>query len=637
MLINEEFKKYVERTSRIRSLSSPSIGDFDNADDYALKLHKNFETIGKLAKENREFLNNFFYPYLDKTSKLETSEINQLVSFSDSLINPEAGECLDLPIVSIITDKLASLASEEGNIYQEIKEKDVQIGVIYDLMIITKRLTSYPEISEHYRDLGFKISEFYFDLLKKEKFEKIEDEECREIIVTNTRFSIAFYEGIKNNPNKNKEQIEKLLHMLELADDPFYQKLIPNYEWRYHKYRALQYLSMSTDKQNAAGFSKEQILLIYKKTQELSDLFISNKDYFAEILQGGESEAFCEFFLIHNKFFAGLIDKEAYEKALINIYNKCDKKDYRAGAGYLNLHIPLELFLLIDKKHYSMKDQNLIQTIYKNLLSYAFHMPNGESISSMLEYYCDIIDEFIEDPSGYTCEQMMLQYLAAFHPPTYVHSIMVGLITECLCRHLLNQMPEKLIGVLDCKSVDNIKEKYDEILNLAYHSACCHDFGKTTIIDTIFVYGRRLLDMEFDLIKTHPKTGYNLLKKYASTRQYAEVALGHHKWYDNSRGYPEDFDTSKSSLKPIIDLVLCADCLDAATDTVGRSYNSGKKLDDFIKELKEGSGTRYAPWLSELIKIPEVYSDIQYILTSRRKQTYRETFYLLRDMQERDI
>ena len=635
--MSDAFKEYIERTSKIRFLSSPSLKDIDNADDYADKLHKNFETIGKLAKENRDFLDNVFFPSLLQQSSFKESDINQLSSFSDSLINPEAGESLDLPIVSMISDKLISHAKDFGDLYQQIKQEDVQIGVIYDLMNMTLRLTAYPEISNYYRDLGFKIGDFYFNLLKKENFEKIEDEECREIVITNARFSIAFYEGIENQAQKNQEQIEKLLYMLDLENDSFYKKLLPGYEWQYHRYRVLQYLSMATEKQNAAGLTSEQIALVCQKTEELSRLYYSNKEYFKERLQSGETEAFCDFYLAHNQFLAGKIDKETYVKLITSIYNKADRKDYCFGASYINLQIPLELLLLIDKNNYSMKEQNLIQTIYKNLLSYAFHMPNGESISPMLEYYCDIIDEFIEEPSGYTCEQMMLNYLAAFHPPTYVHSIMVGLITECLCRHLIHVRPEILIGFPGCDTVEKVREKYKEIVSFAYHSAICHDVGKISIIDTIFVYDRKLLDMEFDLIKTHPKTGYNLLKKYASTSPYAEVALGHHKWYDNSRGYPEDFDTSKSPLKAIIDLVLCADCLDAATDSVGRSYNTGKHLDDYIKELNEGSGRRYAPWLADLFELPEVYEDIEFILSNSRKQTYRDTFFLLRDMQESEI
>ena len=635
--MNEAFQEYINRTIKIRTLSSPYLKDIDNSDEYAERLRENFKTIGILAKENRDFLDAFFYPRMGEESALKENDIGQLSSFSDLLINIEAGESLDLPIVSMISDKLISHAKEKGDVYQEIRQKDVQIGVIYDLMNMTLRLIDYPEIAIHYREIGFKIGNYYFELLKKENFQKIEDEECREIIITNARFSIVFYEGISNNPEKNQEQLEKLAFVEQLENDEFYRKLLPHYEWPYHRFRVLQYYSMATEKQNAAGFTKEQICLICKKTEALWELFDSNSQYYLDNMQSGENKAFVDLYLAHNWFLAGKIEKEAYIKTITEIYNEADRKDYCFSASYTNLQIPLELLLLIDKTHYSMKEQVLFQKIYQNLLAYAFHMATRECITPILEYYCNILNRFIEEPSSDTFEQMVLKLLSAFHPPTYVHSNMVGLITECLCRHLINLKPEILIGVLDCKTVEQVREKYIEIVNFAYHSALCHDFGKITIIDTIFVYGRKLLDMEFDLIKTHPLTGYNMLKKYSSTRQYAEVALGHHKWYDNSKGYPESFDTSKSPVKPVIDLVLCADSLDAATDTIGRSYNRGKQLEEFIDELKEGSGTHYAPWLLDLFADEGVRKDIEFILTNSRKQNYRDTFFLLRNMQENDI
>ena len=128
--------------------------------------------------------------------------------------------------------------------------------------------------------------------------------------------------------------------------------------------------------------------------------------------------------------------------------------------------------------------------------------------------------------------------------------------------------------------------------------------------------------------------GYDLLRSHASTREYAEVALGHHRWYDDSRGYPESYNTSESRYKVIIDLVQCADCLDAATDSVGRSYNRGKRLSDFMKEIYEDSGTRYAPWLPDLLEKKEVYEDVEYMLSQGRGRQYRETFNLLKDVQE---
>ena len=128
------------------------------------------------------------------------------------------------------------------------------------------------------------------------------------------------------------------------------------------------------------------------------------------------------------------------------------------------------------------------------------------------------------------------------------------------------------------------------------------------------MYGRRLLDDEFLMIKSHPVTGGNIAKEHESTRDYTDVIMGHHLWYDCSKGYPVKFDTFKSPYKTIIDLVTAADCLDAATDTVGRSYNRGKTFSDYEQEITEGSGTRYAPFLPELFKQPELRKEIEYVL-----------------------
>ncbi len=203
-----------------------------------------------------------------------------------------------------------------------------------------------------------------------------------------------------------------------------------------------------------------------------------------------------------------------------------------------------------------------------------------------------------------------------------------------MCDHLIDQKPELLIGCAGCETKEDVLRKRSNILYFAYHAALCHDAGKLFIIDTVFVYGRKLMDMEFDFIKTHPQMGAMVLRRHPSTRQYADIALGHHKWYDNSKGYPEEFDTSTSPVKTMIDLIMCCDCLDAATDTVGRSYSRGKTLDEYLEEVREGSGTRYAPWLVELLEREEVREDINFLLQKEREHNYQDTYELLKKMQE---
>ncbi|MBP3872325.1 MAG: hypothetical protein J6E32_01280, partial [Lachnospiraceae bacterium] len=77
---------------------------------------------------------------------------------------------------------------------------------------------------------------------------------------------------------------------------------------------------------------------------------------------------------------------------------------------------------------------------------------------------------------------------------------------------------------------------------------------------------------------------------------------------------------------PLISIVACADCMDAATDSIGRSYSRGKSLDEYIHEVEDGAGTRYAPYLPDLMKRPEVYESLRKILNERREDYYRLTY-----------
>ena len=89
------------------------------------------------------------------------------------------------------------------------------------------------------------------------------------------------------------------------------------------------------------------------------------------------------------------------------------------------------------------------------------------------------------------------------------------------------------------------------------------------------------------------------------------------------------FDIINSPCRTSTSIVCCADCMDTATDKIGRSYNDGIELEDYIKEVKEGAGTRYAPYMAEILEVPEVVEDMKYLLTEGRKKVYRDTYRLL--------
>ena len=68
-----------------------------------------------------------------------------------------------------------------------------------------------------------------------------------------------------------------------------------------------------------------------------------------------------------------------------------------------------------------------------------------------------------------------------------------------------------------------------------------HDIGKLRIPDKILKAPRRLTEEEFDLIRTHPNQGFNILVKSNMDKRVRLAALQHHERSDGS-GYPRKIE-----------------------------------------------------------------------------------------------
>ncbi len=625
--MKSNYTGYIERMEEIRRLSTPALTGISRAGGYTDRLRENFAKIGALAAENRAFLQSVLLPVLDGSHRLTAQETDDLLAFGERLMSAVDVENLDLPIMSLVSRKLLQDARTQRDLSTCIRLMDVRMDTCYAMMSLMGRVAAYPAIADRYRREGLEIGRQLCAYLERDRFASLDDE-SRRTVLTDARYMAVFYEGTTADQYPLSAETDLLDAMLELSEDPFYAALVPGFDWPYFRYRALNYYAKTTDLCNVRGFGPEQLRRICDRTEAFAELWRSDVGRFSRY----DNEKQIAMLVYRNRYLAGQIGLGDYRAELIALYRQRDPAQYDLNGVYDNLQIPLEALSLLNPTLITGEDRSRIESVYRNMLLYAFHMPNNGSLSTLLEYYISIMDRFIEIPGGITFEDMVLQCLAALHPPTYIHSVMVAALSRCLCGHLIDARPELLTGVLGCRDAGDVRARREQLCDFVYHAGLCHDFGKLSIIDTIFVYGRDLLDMEFEMIKAHPRSGYDMLMKYDATRPYADVALGHHRWYDNSCGYPEDFDIRKSPLRTVIDLVTCTDCMDAATDSVGRSYKCFKTLDDFMGEVRAGSGTRYAPWLPELLEAPDTRADLMALLDQGRRETYKDTYFLLRRM-----
>ncbi|SFM39786.1 HD domain-containing phosphohydrolase [Thermodesulforhabdus norvegica] len=122
-------------------------------------------------------------------------------------------------------------------------------------------------------------------------------------------------------------------------------------------------------------------------------------------------------------------------------------------------------------------------------------------------------------------------------------------------------------------------------------AALLHDIGKGLGVPLeILNKPGRLTQAEWELVKMHPRLGFELLKEIDFPWPVAEAVLQHHERLDGS-GYPQGLKGEEIILEARI--IAVADVVEAMTNH--RPYRPALGLDRALAEIREGSGKRYDP------------------------------------------
>ena len=115
-----------------------------------------------------------------------------------------------------------------------------------------------------------------------------------------------------------------------------------------------------------------------------------------------------------------------------------------------------------------------------------------------------------------------------------------------------------------------------------------HDIGKISVPAEILSKPSRLTPMEFELIKGHCQSGYDVLKDVDFPWPVAEVILQHHERLDGS-GYPRQLRDGEIILEARIMAV--ADVVEAMSSH--RPYRPGRGLNAALEEIEKNRGGIY--------------------------------------------
>ena len=122
-----------------------------------------------------------------------------------------------------------------------------------------------------------------------------------------------------------------------------------------------------------------------------------------------------------------------------------------------------------------------------------------------------------------------------------------------------------------------------------------HDIGKIAIREKVLNKKGKLTNEEYEEIKRHPESGYQILKSVDAYSSIAEDILSHHERYDGL-GYPKGLKGNKIPL--VSRIIAIADAYDAMVSD--RSYRKGISHEAALKEIKEHAWTQFDPILSKI-------------------------------------
>lgn len=203
-----------------------------------------------------------------------------------------------------------------------------------------------------------------------------------------------------------------------------------------------------------------------------------------------------------------------------------------------------------------------------NLMQNFQELING---NSSVDLFHDLLEEASDMFASKTSLEIfdMIHNIRSVDDTVYAHSLNVALISRAIGKWLHYSLED-----LDALTLAGL----------------LHDIGKTQIADEVLNKQGSLTDEELELIRSHAKAGYSILKPIRLDTRVKLAALQHHERYDGS-GYPRGLQGDE--IDDFASIIAIADVYDAMT--AARSYRAPLCAFQVISAFEQDGFQKYNP------------------------------------------
>lgn len=267
-----------------------------------------------------------------------------------------------------------------------------------------------------------------------------------------------------------------------------------------------------------------------------------------------------------------------------------------------------------------------IESLYERILNYVEVFPNAPENEHLFLFLRQLANHFVETDHSIPYGEFLLKLLIRFAPDIYVQSYIVGRASAAFGLIILEEEPAFFDDMEEIKAISDPEKKRRAVADYAMQAGLLHDAGKINFMNFYTRTGRQWFEEEYEMTRLHTIVGNVCLAARKSTSRFASAALGHHRWYDGSRGYPDSYRRLESPCRQMVDVIGLMDWIENVTDA--QYLLTGVKLtfEEAVHTAISMEGKRFSPLLIARLQEEQIVEKIKKAFEEGRAEAWERLY-----------
>ena len=536
----EQYLRNVREVADIRPLFGAEQKPFDAWYDTFLKRETRLRV---LREENTHLLNERFFPMLDALPSLDAKETESLVAFGDALMDWSTN--LDCGIYVAIHDALLRLCRIRRDRPGMIRELyKLGMGLFYLQRAILGVECREADSMNFRNEMVFTEAASYFRW-----FADMPDSDTQAYI-------LRAMANVSLCAAGSKRRIAASMRFMRVIRSPEYRAIAPELPWDTYYRRACMQLSTCRSQLSDSAVTREEVAAVMDACWEV----------FRPEQQTDNPSVRWLWPYYDMEFRCGYVSAETTADRMERLIREAAEDRFDVAGLYGSVQLPINYGKLLQEHEKLLRDadrRRFLGEAQRKLMRALMGVPPEMVDENLTHTLVAVVSDYFEVEEGPSYRELTNRLMERFAGRLYLRSARAGELLVAFCAFIYDREPDYFRHLPPLRETDDPAMRREILLSLARDCGLYHDFGLFKMNLERTELTRNLFEQEDAMMRLHTVSGYDDLRKRASTAAFADVARGHHSAWAGGGNDPSGYVRLDSPWRQLTDLTaLVSDLLE---------------------------------------------------------------------------